>query len=168
MKFVVKNICKACGLFAVALSTLVACDDKNYGGEEYPPVGYSNMAGSWKMSVLEGKSLEGNVYAYMRMERRMIEDSDVGWRAFQTYSTLSTAQPIEKTGRYILKTDDLGRTMVEGQYDDFGYWQKDFYYVSMRDADTMVWTANDDPENVTVYNRVEASVLDEIISQIHD
>jgi hypothetical protein len=172
MKFVVKNICKICGLLLFASGTLTACNDNDKGRqgvEEYPEVGYANTAGSWKQLSLDGEPLNENTYAYLRMERRMIEDSDVGWRAFQTYSTLSSAQPIKKTGLYILKKDARGRATIEGVYDYHGYWQKTFYYISVSDDNnTMTWTANDDPSNVAVYTRVDDNTLDEIINTIND
>jgi hypothetical protein len=166
MKFVVKNICMICCLF-LAAGLSAACGDNNDPGiEEYPEVGYANTAGSWRLTSLDGVPLDGDVYAYIRMERRMIEDSDAGWRAFQTYSTLSTAQPIKKTGLYILKKDEVGRSTIEGVYDYHGYWQKEFYYITVGDDGTMTWTANDDPSDVAVYTRVSDAQLDELIKDL--
>jgi len=159
----------------VALMASTACGDKkNYGVEDYPTVNYAGTAGSWQLISIDGEPVGGGAsdataYAYLRMERRVADDSAgaVEWRAFRTYSTLSSSQAIEKTGLYILKTDERGRATIEGMYDFHGYWQKEFYYIALTDnGDTMTWTAGNDPGNVIVYSRVADSLLDSVIDKI--
>jgi len=160
-------------LFAlITLVALTACDNKkSYGVEDYPTVNYAGTAGSWQLTSLDGEPLDATAtaYAYMRMERRVADDTEgaVEWRAFRTYSTLSSAQTIERTGLYILKTDERGRATIEGMYDFHGYWQKDFYYIALTDnGNTMTWTACDDPNNVIVYTRVTDAFLDGVIAKM--
>jgi hypothetical protein len=161
-------LCVACSLTALtALTALTGCDDKKNYGEAIPVVTYNDVAGSWKLVSLDGNEINPNVYAYLRMESRAIEDDPVGWRAYQTYSTLGSAQPVEKTGTYILKKDTRDRATIEGLYDNFGYWQQDYYLIAVN-GDIMTWTGGNDDTHVAIYQRVDASVIDAIISQIRD
>ncbi len=157
-------------LIIIALA-MASCDDKHtgYGGDEDVVV-YAHVAGVWQLTHMENLPLDEDIYAYMVMERRAMEQSgepnQVGWRAYQLYTNLESAYPRVSTGLYMLKTDDYDRVFIEGLWDnEFGYyWHSDYYYLSI-DGDTMRWTDVNNPANNRIYIRVE-SVPDEIMDQI--
>ena len=51
--------------------------------------------------------------------------------------------------------EDEGVNVISGIYDhEYGLWAND-YIVTLKDADSMVWTSVSDPEDVSVYIRAE-------------
>ena len=79
---------------------------------------------------------------------------------------MSSFSARRRTGRYNITIDNnLGAAVIRGLYDySAGDWQH-HYIITGLTAAQMTWTAADDPEDISVYRRVDAipqEILDEL------
>lgn len=147
-----KNFLKSTVL-SLAVLCLCACDDdKSYEdpGLEVTP---HNIAGTWQLAEWNGAPLAEGSFVYIEFTRKD--------KLFTMYQNLDSFGTRKLMGRYDITTDvELG-AIIMGQYDyGTGDWEHR-YIVSDLDADTMTWTAQDDPSDISIYERC-ASIPDEI------
>lgn len=146
-----KKIMKSGFLAALALLALCSCSDEPVAPEvTYLPVTASNISGTWQLSEQSGAPLAGDAYVYLDIVRRDTE--------FTIYTNTGTMTTDVMTGIYHIN-EETG--VISGRYDHYvGDWTHS-YAISELTSDRMVWTAVDDPEDISVYVRVD-SVPDEI------
>jgi hypothetical protein len=154
-------------LFALTLGGVAAvgaaCEKDNGSDRDGQlVVNHNNISGTWQLTRLNGEEPQG-IYGYIELTRRAVEDDlgeSFGWREFDMYSNLNSAQSRHLTGRFRLTFDDADRAILTGVYDyDQGFWEHD-YIVDQLTADTMTWVAEDDPEIVSVYTRCSSIPAD--------
>ncbi len=141
MKKILKSVFAAL-LASVALSS---CTEDSPETVSYLPVTANNISGTWQLSEWLGKPVPAGSYVYMDIVRRDTE--------FTLYYNLETFSPYVRTGIYSV---DEETGVISGRYDHYaGDWTHS-YTVSELTPDRMVWTAVDDPQDVSVYVRVDS------------
>lgn len=130
----------------LAVSALYSCSENNAAEEVvYLPVTANNISGTWQLSEQSGAPLADGLYVYLDIVRRDTE--------FTLYDNIGTFMTDVKTGVYSVDTQT---GTISGKYDhSLGDWAHS-YVISELTADRMVWTAEDDPEEVSVYVRIDS------------
>ena len=144
-------------LLLFAAVVLSGCEDSQAGEPVEPQLDVTphNMAGSWAVSLWNGRRLDDECYVYLSLDRRE--------RTFEMYDNLGSFSTRKVTGQYNIYTDEERGAMIRGVYDyGNGEWSHRYVVTSLT-ASQMVWRAADDDEVVTVYERVE-SIPDHIVN----
>ncbi len=138
------------GLAAVlAVSALCSCTEDKPETEAYLPVTANNISGTWELSEMNGAPLADGAYVYLDIVRRDTE--------FTLYTNVGTFSADIFTGIFHV---DEESGVVSGRYDHtLGDWNHS-YHVTELTAGRMVWTATDDPSDVSVYVRVDGIPAD--------
>lgn len=138
------------GLAAVlAVSALCSCTEDKPETEAYLPVTANNISGTWELSEMNGTPLADGAYVYLDIVRRDTE--------FTLYTNVGTFSADIFTGIFHV---DEESGVVSGRYDHtLGDWNRS-YHVTELTAGRMVWTATDDPSDVSVYVRVDGIPAD--------
>ena len=150
-----KKLLRLTALMALLVAA-VSCSKHDDTPDPSLDINVSNIAGIWKLAAWNNAPLEEGTYVYMELTRRD--------RTFTLYENLDSFSARRITGSYHLDIDeDLG-AVIRGQYDyGNGDWRHR-YIISRLTADTMIWIAKDDAEDVSVYERCEA-IPDEILAE---
>lgn len=132
----------------VASLSFVACDDEPVvPTEPQLEVTANNIAGEWQLSSWKGAPLAEGSYVYLSFDRRE--------RTFCIYQNLDSFSTRELTGAFFIETDPELGAIIRGSYDyDRGDWAHRYVVTSLT-ANEMVWVAKDDPEDVSIYSRVD-------------
>ena len=140
-------------LIAVLCLTALSCN-KHHEEEVYLEVNRNNISGCWALSSWNGNELAEGSFFYIKLVR-----NDGSYTILESLDAFPEA-PSRITGRYALSDDEVFGTVISGLYDhDAGYWAHD-YVISLLTADSMVWTAVDDPFFVQTFVRCDSSVFD--------
>lgn len=157
-----KNRFNYVAMLLLGLMFLSACSDK----EETPapqdlPVNYANIAGTWRQTEWNGEQMNDQRYLYIVIERK--PDDKTKRRSFEIYQNIDSNKSRHLTSTYELETDeDLG-PIIRGIYDhSSGFWNSS-YLITDLNEDTMTWTVEDDPSDVSVYKRCE-SIPEDILN----
>ena len=139
-----KNLLKT--LFVLVALTLIGCDKgDNTTRNTLLDVTPNNIAGEWQLESWCGTALAEGSYVYIEFTR-----AD---RTFCIYQNIDSAEPRLRTGRYNITIDAEFGAIIRGQYDyGAGDWAHR-YIVDELTADRMIWTAKDDPSDVSIYVR---------------
>ncbi len=145
-----KNILKYVAFTFMALSFL-SCEKP--GEESLPaeplPVTPTNINGTWQLTEWKGSELPAGRYFYIEFIRRD--------NLFKSYENTSTYEVHKETGYYSITLDDFGGSVIRGMLDNsMGQEWNHSYLVTDLYEDSMVWTVVDDPEDVSVFRRVDA------------
>ena len=144
-------------LLIVAATVLCGCENREAGEPVEPQLDVTphNMEGCWTVSQWNGHRLDEESYVYLNILRKE--------RTFELYENLGSFSTRKVTGEYNIYTDEERGAMIRGRYDyGNGEWSHRYVVTSLT-ASQMVWTAADDDEVVTVYERVE-SIPDRIVN----
>lgn len=146
-------------MFAAAVLAMMSCQNETETAEELLDVTAHNISGVWQLSEWSGGEPADGTYVYIELTRRDKE--------FFLYDNLSSFSARLRTGRFnIIVDESLGSAIIIGQYDyGMGDWQH--RYAVTLTASRMTWTAVDDPDDVSVYLRVDSVpqyILDELPS----
>lgn len=137
--------------FAVLMLAAVAfwaCDDDKNTTEPFLTPTAHTISGTWQLSEWSG-GLAPGTYVYMKFIRKD--------RLYKMYQNIDSAHPHLLTGSFEIKDD-----VIRGLYDySLGQEWSYRYVISELTDDRMVWTAQEDPEEVQVF--VRAAIPDEII-----
>ncbi len=140
-------------VLSLAAITMCACDDDESYVDPGLEVTPHNLSGTWQLAEWQGAPLAEGSFVYIELTRKV--------QLFSMYQNLDSALPRELTGRFAITTDEALGSIIMGQYDyGMGDWNHQ-YIVTDLDADSMVWTAKDNPEDVSLYVRCE-SIPDEV------
>lgn len=147
-----KNLLKF-AVLSLFLAFAAACDDDKTEDTAFLPVNSNNIAGTWQLAEFSGEPLAENSYVYLNLIRKD--------NLFEIYQNLDSFQARKLTGRYALVEDAELGTIIRGMYDHgTGDWAHR-YIIRDLTAERMVWIAQDDPEDVSIYVRC-AGIPDEI------
>lgn len=134
------------GMLAIAaIAALCSCSKDDAPAEEYLPVTANNISGIWMLSEQCGTPLAEGSHVYLDIVRRD--------NVITIYDNIGTFYTDVTTGIYSVDTET---GVISGRYDHYaGDWTHS-YAVSELTSSRMVWTAVDDPSEVSVYVRVDA------------
>ena len=111
----------------------------------------TTIAGVWMLESFDnGKSLAEGNFVYIEFVR-----SD---RSYTLYQNVGSMYTQTMRGNYFIDTDPELGAVIRGNYgtDEYNYFDWSHRYIVQMRANTMRWIAKDDPENVSVYVRVDA------------
>lgn len=140
------------------LLAAVSCSKERDNAEPVLDVTAHTISGVWRLDEWSGGKPAEGTYVYVEFTRRD--------QLFTIYDNMGSFSARRRTGRYNITVDDaLGAAVIRGLYDySAGDWQHR-YIVTGLTAGQMTWTAVDDPDDVSVYRRVE-SVPQDILDQL--
>ncbi len=110
----------------------------------------TNINGAWRLTEWNSAELPDGRYFYIEFIRRGM--------LYKSYENTSSAEVHKETGEYNILTDEsLGGSVILGRFDNFmGQEWNHRYIVTGLTATRMVWTATDNPEDISVFERIEA------------
>lgn len=139
-----KNLLKT-ALVALAVSLAVSCDGNGEAEEAYLPLTVFNVDGLWQLAEWNGSPLAEGSFAYIQLERQD--------RKFTSYDNISTFGTHIETGFFDIYQEE---NAIWGYYEyDNTRWWTHKYTVSELTGSRMVWTAQNDPDEVRVYVRID-------------
>ncbi len=152
-------------MVSLLLVAATACDDSDEQVvPRYLDVNYVNVAGVWRLAEVNGIAQDENPYLYLVLNRRADEDRD-NLHTFESYDNMDSGLSRHSEGIYSIEAAEDELPVVSGYYDHgigINLWEHD-YYVTELTAERMVWTATDNPGDVSVYERCDA-VPDDIVA----
>lgn len=135
-------------LFVLAImvtAVAVSCNDKDEYVEPTLDVTPNNIAGCWVLDSWSGGELNESSYVYIDFVR-----AD---KTYTLYQNIDSQYMRTITGHYFIYTDDEKGAIIRGNYDyGNGDWAHR-YVVTELTKDRMVWTALDNPADVSIYLR---------------
>lgn len=135
-------------LFVLAImvtAVAVSCNDKDEYVEPTLDVTTNNIAGCWVLDSWSGGELNESSYVYIDFVR-----AD---KTYTLYQNIDSQYMRTITGHYFIYTDDEKGAIIRGNYDyGNGDWAHR-YVVTELTKDRMVWTALDNPADVSIYLR---------------
>ena len=140
-----KKLLKGAFLALMAVATMTSCSDDEAYQEPTLDVTPNNIAGSWRLQSWSGGELAEGSFVYIDFVR-----AD---RTYTLYQNIDSHQTRTITGRYYIETDAELGAIIRGSYDyGNGDWAHR-YIVTNLTENSMVWTAKDNSEDVSVYVR---------------
>ena len=147
-----KRIFRLIVLAMVMTAVAVSCSDKDEYVEPTLDVTPNNIAGCWSLDSWSGGELSEASYVYIDFVR-----AD---KTYTLYQNIDSQYTRTITGHYFIYTDDEQGAIIRGNYDyGNGDWAHR-YIVTNLTEDRMVWTALDNPADVSVY--VRATLPDDL------
>lgn len=117
----------------------------------------ANIAGTWMLKEWNGKELPQGTYCYIVFTRK-----DRTFTMFQKFDSMY-ARCI--TGTYAIDRQSDGDYIVSGVYDyQMGEWNNAYIVTDLYASGSMVWTVEDNPDDVCRYVRCD-EIPDEIIKE---
>lgn len=146
-------------VLSLAVATLWGCDDDMTYADPGLEVNPNNIAGTWQLTEWNGSPLAGGSYVYIEFIRKE--------RQFKMYQNLDSFSARCLTGTYNIYTESATGSIIRGIYDHtMGQEWAHRYIVKNLKADSMVWIAKDDPEDISVY--VRTPIPDDITDGFDD
>ncbi len=110
----------------------------------------TNINGCWQLVEWNGTAIPDGRYFYIEFIRRGME--------YKSYENTSTAEVHKETGVYNILTDEaLGGSVILGRFDNsMGAEWNNRYLVTSLKADRMVWTVVGNPDDISVFERVDS------------
>ena len=135
-------------LFVLAMmvtAVAVSCNDKEDYVEPTLDVTPNNIAGCWSLDSWSGGELSEDSYVYLDFVR-----AD---KTYTLYQNIDSQYMRAITGYYFIYTDDEKGAIIRGNYDyGNGDWSHRYVVTELTEG-RMVWTALDNPADVSVYIR---------------
>ena len=142
-----KNLFKLSLRALMSVALFVACskDDNEYQ-EPQLDVTPNNIAGCWMLESYDnGQTLVDGSYVYIDFVR-----AD---KTYTLYQNIDSQYMRAITGHYFIYTDDEKGAIIRGNYDyGNGDWSHRYVVTELTEG-RMVWTALDNPADVSVYIR---------------
>lgn len=140
-----KKLLKGAFLALMAVTMMTSCSDDEAYQEPTLDVTPNNIAGSWRLQSWSGGELAEGSFVYIDFVR-----AD---RTYTLYQNIDSHQTRTITGRYYIETDAELGAIIRGSYDyGNGEWSHR-YIVTNLTENSMVWTAKDNAEDVSIYVR---------------
>lgn len=142
-------------ILALALGGLCSCDEEHSYVDDTPAkITYSQVAGTWQLTLWNGSDLREGLYFYVVLDSRD--------HAFEIYQNFDSGKSRRLTGVYTLEYDETAGNFISGLYDHAsGFWNHTYRIEGFTD-EGMTWIVRDDPQDISVYTRCEA-VPDDIL-----
>lgn len=131
---------------AICLSMVMAlsCRKETPVVEPQLPVNFYNTAGTWELVSWSGGDMTGTSVRIVLKDRKFELTHDVG-----------SMYPVTYTGSYNLVTREDDTVVIRGIYDyTYGYWAHD-YRIGSLTASEMLWVADDAPDDIYRYRRID-------------
>lgn len=133
-------------LLSLTLCLLTACDDDHGYVNPELEVTANNVAGIWKLTRMSGAPLAEGSFVYIELIRKDCR--------FRMYDNLNSFDVYRTGGTFAIETDPARGAIIRGIYDNsMGQEWAHRYVVTGLTGERMVWTATDDAEDVSVYER---------------
>ena len=140
-----KRIFRLFVLAMMATAVAVSCNDKEDYVEPTLDVTPNNIAGCWSLDSWSGGELSSGSYVYIDFVR-----AD---KTYTLYQNIDSQYMRAITGHYFIYTDDEKGAIIRGNYDyGNGDWSHRYVVTELTEG-RMVWTALDNPADVSVYIR---------------
>jgi hypothetical protein len=140
-----KRIFRLFVLAMMATAVAVSCNDKEDYVEPTLDVTPNNIAGCWSLDSWSGGELSEGSYVYIDFVR-----AD---KTYTLYQNIDSQYMRAITGHYFIYTDDEKGAIIRGNYDyGNGDWSHRYVVTELTEG-RMVWTALDNPADVSVYIR---------------
>ena len=140
-----KRVFRLIVLAMVVTAVAVSCNDKEEYVEPTLDVTPNNIAGCWSLDSWSGGELSSRSDLYVDFIR-----AD---KTCTLYQNIDSQYMRTITGHYFIYTDDEKGAIIRGNYDyGNGDWAHR-YIVTELTEERMVWTALDNPADVSVYVR---------------
>lgn len=134
-----------------AALALCSCDKPdNNQSDMLIEVTPTTLAGLWMLESYDnGKTLAEGTFVYIDFVR-----SDCSYTIYQNIGSMYTQT---MRGNYFIEIDSELGAVIRGNYgtDEYNYFDWSHRYIVQMRSNTMRWIAKDDPENVSVYVRVD-------------
>ena len=141
MKRILRQVVLAITMTVIAVS----CSDKEEYVEPTLDVTPNNIAGCWRLDSWRGGAISEGSYVYIDFVR-----AD---KTYTLYQNIDSQYKRIITGRFFIYTDAEQGAIIRGNYDyGNGDWAHR-YIVTDLTEERMVWTALDNPADVSVYVR---------------
>lgn len=155
-------------LLALCLIMMVgftSCSDDAPVADPTIEVNYINLHGAWQLTEWNGAPLEEGAYCYIVFDRK--EQTYKMYQKFDSmYARLITGSFALVDETYAENGKVKTRYYIVGNYDfGNGDWNNAYIISDMMQSGTMVWTAEENPEDVSVYTRC-SEVPEEIIAEV--
>ncbi len=110
----------------------------------------NNIQGKWSLSSWKGVELPEGRYFYIEFTRRD--------RLFTSYENTASYVPHKESGYYTITINEsLGASVISGMKDNsMGEEWNHRYIVTNLTKDSMTWTVLGDPDDVSVFVRVDS------------
>lgn len=109
------------------------------------PVNFYNTAGTWKLIDWKGNDMTDGPQVVISLKT-----SD---KTFILEQSVGSMEPTTLTGSYNIYEEEGVGMAIRGSYDfTYDYWSH-IYVITSLTATKMQWTALDDPEDVSLYER---------------
>ena len=113
--------------------------------EPQVPVTFTNTSGDWVLTTWKGNDMSA-APVYLRLKNK----------EFTLWQNVNSMYPEKYTGEYNLIEEEGTGTIIRGMYDyTYEYWQHKYIITSLT-ATKMEWTSEDDPEDVSLYERTKS------------
>lgn len=122
----------------------ISCTKESEPTVEYLEVNANNISGCWELVSWKDSPLAEGAYVYIEFVRKDTK--------FDLYQNLDSFSARHLTGRFAIYEDEVCGPVIRGEY-DYGIGEWGHRYSVSLTADKMVWTALDNPEDVSVYSR---------------
>ena len=140
-----KRIFRLFVLAMMATAVAVSCNDKEDYVEPTLDVTPNNIAGCWSLDSWSGGELSEDSYVYIDFVR-----AD---KTYTLYQNIDSQYMRAITGHYFIYTDDEKGAIIRGNYDyGNGDWSHRYVVTELTEG-RMVWTALDNPADVSIYVR---------------
>jgi hypothetical protein len=140
-----KRIFRLFVLAMMATAVAVSCNDKEDYVEPTLDVTPNNIAGCWSLDSWSGGELSSGSYVYIDFVR-----AD---KTYTLYQNIDSQYMRAITGHYFIYTDDEKGAIIRGNYDyGNGDWSHRYVVTELTEG-RMVWTALDNPADVSIYVR---------------
>ena len=138
--------------------SMVSCTEKSEV-EVALEVNYNNISAVWKIEKWNGAPLAEGSWCYLQLERKD--------HKFKLYQKMDSMYARLITGTYTITTDPYLGDVISGKYDfGRGEWSHKYVVSNLMPSGTMLWTAEDNASDVTLYRKCDAvpqDVLDECV-----
>ncbi len=138
---------------AILAAAFASCTEKQVDNDLSEPVldvTPTNINGTWQLAEWNGEKLPEGRYFYIEFVRRGM--------LFTSYENTSSFEAHKETGEYNIIVDEaLGGAVIVGKFDNaMGKEWNHRYIVTDLTENRMVWTVINNPEDVSVFTRVDS------------
>lgn len=146
-----KTIFRMMALFVLCFGLQGCSDDDSDNVASSLEVTPANIAGTWMLAEWNGgEELPEGLYCYIVFDRRE--------RTYKMYQNFDSMYARCITGEYFIEDDVYKGSIISGTYDFRLFdneWNHSYIVTNLTLTGSMIWTAEDDSENICRYIRCD-------------